>query len=450
MPKQTMTKKPKIKTRKKTLITHVPGMHDILPKEFEYWDYCYSIVQKYADIYNFLKIETPVLEKTDLFSRAIGKETDIVKKEMFSFVDQGKEKLTLRPEWTASVMRAYIENGLSSLAQPVKLYSSGPLFRRERPQAGRFRQFHQTNFEIIGNADPVIDAEVIFVAWNILKKIGLENVVVKINSIGTPENRKEYIDVLIDYFNSKKHLLSAEQKARLKRNPLRLLDSKDEKLKGLIADAPQIIDYLDAESNEHFKNVLEYLDEVEVTYHLDHTLVRGLDYYTRTTYEFVTFNDTKNEYSKALAGGGRYDGLSEELGGKEIPGIGVALGMERIIDEVKENKIPVKRSKKTDVFLIQLGELAKKKSLKIFNDLIEAKISVQESFHRDSIKSQLKQADKHNVRLSLILGQKEALEDTIIVRDMISGIQEIVPLKNLADELKKRLKKPVVTKKEDK
>lgn len=437
------------KRKKGKEVVSVSGMHDIIPTDYKYWDFCLDTIFKYGKIYGYNKISTPVLEKTDLFKSAIGEETDIVGKEMFTFKDKGGEMLTLKPEWSASKMRAYIEDGLQSLPKPVKLMSSGPVFRRERPQAGRFRQFHQADFDIYGSDKPVIDAEVVYIAWSVLKKLGLENVVVKINSIGTYESRKEYLDVLVDYFNSKSGALSVEQKQRLKKNPLRLLDSKDEKLKDIIAEAPQSIDYLDPESHDHFKEVLEYLDEVGITYHLDHTLVRGLDYYTRTTFEFKIYDEEKDEYSATIAAGGRYDDLAYQLGSKEdVSAVGVSFGLERVITKMKEAGIQVEESKKADVFLAQLGELSKKKSLKIFNDLIDAGISVKQSFDRDSVKSQLKQADKFDVKLALILGQKEALEGTILVRDMSSGIQEETTQKNLIKEVTKRLKKAGVTIKE--
>lgn len=430
------------KRKKGKQITSVTGMHDIVPEDYKYWDYCLNIIEEYGKIYGHNKIETPVLEKTDLFKRAIGEETDIVGKEMFSFKDKGGESLALRPEWSASKMRAYIERGLSNLPKPVKLMSNGPVFRRERPQAGRFRQFHQADYDIYGSDKPVMDAEIIFTAWTALQKMGLKNVVVKINSIGTYESRKEYIDVLVDYFSSKKSMLNAEQKTRLKKNPLRLLDSKDKKLKDIIAEAPQSIDYLEPESHDHFKEVLEYLDEVGVVYHLDHTLVRGLDYYTRTTFEFMVHDDETNEYSYAIASGGRYDDLAYQLGAKEdVSAVGISFGLERVIEQLKEQKVEIKIEKQADVFLAQLGGLAKKKSLKIFNDLIEAGFTVQQSFDRDSIKSQLKQADKFDAKVSLILGQKEALDGTILLRDMASGIQEEVTQEKLVKEIRTRMKK---------
>jgi len=435
------------KTRKREVLTRVTGMHDLLPEDFVWWNQTLDLIKKYASVYSFQDLSTPVLEKTTLFTRGIGKSTDIVSKEMFSFQDKGGDNLTLRPEWTASVARAYVENGMRTWPQPVKLFSVGPLFRRERPQAGRYRQFHQANFEIIGNDRPVLDAEVIFLSWNILKKLGLNNVEIQINSIGCPECQPEYSDVLINYFSSKKQRLCSDCKRRLKRNPHRILDCKKESCQAIAADAPQTVDYLCEDCHNHFKDVLEYLDEVEVFYNLNPSLVRGLDYYTRTTFEFVTKDEETGKTSIALGGGGRYDGLIEQLGGEETGAVGIALGLERIIEEVKKQNIAPRKAKAPDVYLVQLGELAKKRGLKVFQDMVDNNIKVKAIFSKDSIKSQLRQADKLRAKLSLILGQKEALEDSILIRDMESGIQEVAPLKNLAEEVKKRLKSNGVTKK---
>lgn len=436
--------------RKRKQVQSVKGMHDILPMESKYWEFYFDTVRDLARLYDYRYMETPVLEKSELFKRAIGEETDIVSKEMYTFKDKSNESLTLRPEWTASFMRAYIENGLSHQAQPVKVYTHGPLFRRENPQAGRYRQFHQANFEVIGSDKSVMDSEIIFLGWILLKKLGFKNIIVKINSIGTPDSRKEYLDVLINYFTTKKSALNAEQKQKLKKNPLRLLDSKDKKMKAIIEEAPQSIDYLDEESHEHFKSVLEFLDEVEVTYQLDHTLVRGLDYYSRTTFEFFVLDEKTGEYSLALGGGGRYDYLAAELGDKNeetAAAIGMGLGSERIIEQMKALGIKPPEETGIDVYLVQLGDLAKKKSLKIFHDLVESGLTVKQSFNRDSIKSQLKQADKNKAKVALILGQKEALEDSILIRDMDSGIQEVIPLKNIAKEIQNRIKKGTIIKK---
>lgn len=443
--KKTVTKIASPKKKKTEALVRVTGMHDLLPDDFIYFDYVLDIIKKLTNIYSFLPIETPVLEKTDLFSRSIGKETDIVSKEMFSFTDKGGDDLTLRPEWTAGIARAYLENGLFQMTQPLKLFSYGPLFRRERPQAGRYRQFHQANFEILGGEKPVLDTEIIYLGWNIFKKIGFKDVEVHLNSIGCPECRPEYLEILVNYLTSKRQRLCGDCKIRLKKNPLRVLDCKRESCQAVVNEAPQSIDYLCEPCHDHFKNLLEYLDEIQVIYHLNPKLVRGLDYYNRTTFEFVL--KEKDKSTAAIAGGGRYDGLFALLGGRPTPAVGFAIGIERVVEKVKERNLVTKKEKGADVFLVQLGELSKKKSLKIFQELVEANIKVKCVLSKDSIKSQLRLADRFNVKLSLILGQKEALEESIMIRDMQSGIQESIPLSKLVDEVKRRLKKIGVAKK---
>lgn len=436
------TKAVSTRTRKrKNPLQSVRGMHDILPDEQKYWDYIIDNFVKTIDPFGFQKIETPVLERTELFARSIGDETDIVSKEMFTFTDKSGESLTLRPEWTASIMRAYIERGMSSLSQPVKLYSLGPLFRHERPQAGRFRQFHQLNFEVIGDKSTVIDAQVIFLAWKILENIGINDIEIQINSIGCPECRGEYRDVLMSFLSSKKNRLCVDCKKRLKKNPLRIFDCKNEKCQAILKDAPDIVDSLCEECHNHFKTILEYLDELSIPYNLNSKLVRGLDYYTRTTFEIWYKGSKENAAASALGGGGRYDNLAELLGGRPTAAIGMALGVERIKNILEEKNINVpERSKKTDVLLIQLGDLAKKKALGIFDEMIKGGIKVKEALHKSSIKSQLRLADNLGAKFAVIIGQKEILDKTVLIRDMKSGIQEIVSYDKLLEELKMRLR----------
>lgn len=441
--------KPKLKEKiKQNPIQAVRGMHDVLPSDQKYWDYILEIIFKLIKSYSFQKIEVPVVEKTELFTRGIGTATDIVSKEMFTFTDKNGESLTLRPEWTAGIARSYVEHGMIVLPQPVKLYSFGPVFRHERPQAGRFRQFHQFNLEIIGGRQPVLDAEIIYLTWEILKKIGLKNLEVQINSIGCRECRNEYKEALINFLSHKKQRLCDNCKKRIKKNPLRVLDCKKEKCQNILEEAPQIIDFLCEGCHNHFKSVLEYIDELEIVYNLNPRLVRGLDYYTKTTFEIwpkVLEKDLElkeeTPAASALAGGGRYDGLIELLGGKPTPAIGAALGFERIINLFKEQKIIIPEGeKKPDVLLIQLGELAKKKALKIFNEMVENGINAREALHKDSIKSQLRLASNLGAKFAVILGQKEVLDKTLLIRDMENGIQEIINVKKLVPELKKRLK----------
>jgi len=376
-----------------------------------------------------------------LFVRGIGEVTDVVEKEMFSFQDKDGESLTLRPEWTAGIARSYIEHGMHSLPQPQKLYSLGPIFRYSRPQAGRYRQFHQLNLEILGDIHPILDAEIIFLCWKYFLELGLKDLEIRINSIGCRECRAQYKEMLKDYYILKQRMLCEDCKRRLKANPLRLLDCKQRQCQTLAQGAPQIIDYLCEECHDHFKSVLEFLDECEVPYALDPRLVRGLDYYTKTAFEiWPKFHEAQGAVPLSLVGGGRYDELVELLGGEPTPSVGVAIGVERVVSVVQEQKIELP-SKTPEVFLAQLGELAKKKSIKIFDKLLEEGIRTQEALSKDSLKSQLALADKLKVALTLILGQKEAAEETILLRDMKSGIQEIIDLENIVEEIKKRLKK---------
>lgn len=432
------TFKPKARSRKQALQA-VKGMNDILPAQMKYWDFVNKIIEEQLVPFSFNKIETPILEKTELYQRSTGEETDIVQKEMFSFKTKGGEDVSLRPEGTPGVVRAYIENGMSNLTQPVKLFYIGPMYRYEKPQAGRFRQFHQLNLEAIGNSHPVLDAEIIYLFHKIFIKLGLRDIEVQINSVGCKECRKEYRDTLVDYFTPKKRQLCEDCKKRLKNNPFRILDCKKDKCTNIAAGAPPIIDYLCEECDQHFKRVLEYLDEAEITYNLNTTLMRGLDYYTKTTFEFWPADD-KESAQNALGGGGRYDNLVKMMGGQETPAVGAALGIERIIERLQTKEVKLPEEKKPDVLLIQLGELAKKKSLKIFENLLESGIFVRETLHRDSIKSQLRYADKLGVKFSLILGQKEAQEDMILVRNMDDGVQELIKLEKVVEDIKKRIR----------
>jgi histidyl-tRNA synthetase len=427
---------PKQKVKQKAIIP-VRGMEDILPQDEKYWDYLLSLSEKYAHAFGFKKIKTPVLERTELFVRGIGSGTDIVSKEMFFFQDRGGDNLALRPEWTAGIVRAYVEHGMFTLPQPQKFYSFGPIFRHERPQTGRWRQFHQINFEVIGNRQPVIDAQIISCAWKILQGMGLKNIEVQINSIGCGVCRPTYIQIFMDFLAKRRYRLCDDCKKRLKKNPLRVLDCKREKCQIILAECPQIIDHLCDTCHLHFKQTLEYLDEMEVVYNLNPKLVRGLDYYTKTVFEIWQKDDAVGK--AALASGGRYDDLVELLGGKKTYACGVALGCERIIEQVKKQNVPIPERKKADVLFVQLGDLAKRKALKIFYDLVANDINVCEIFHKDSIKSQLSIANTLGVKFTVILGQKEVLDGTILIRDMTTGVQEIINAEKLISELKKRL-----------
>lgn len=433
-----MAKKPKFQ--------RPAGMHDILPGDQQYFQKVYGICENIANFYGFKKIDTPILEDTNLYSKGTGLTTDIVQKQMYTLRTKGGDYLTLRPEFTPGIVRAYIGHGMQNLPQPVKLYSIGPVFRHEKAQAGRYRQFHHFNLEVIGDGNPVIDAQIIQVFYNILFELKLKNLIVEINSIGDNQCRPYYKKLLLSYFKGRVESLCADCRRRLKESPLRILDCKEEKCQRIISQAPQIIDHLCDECHRHFKSVLEFLDEIELPYHLNPYLVRGLDYYTKTVFEIFLespkkMEDKEQSVRNALVGGGRYDSLVKLLGGEDEKASGGAMGIERVITAMKAREMKFPKPAGASVFLAQLGTLAKRKSLKLLEDFRKAKIQVAESFGKDSLKAQLKMADRIRTKYTLLLGQREALEGTIIIRDMKTGKQETVKLEKVIKEIKKRLKK---------
>ncbi|MFA7171482.1 MAG: histidine--tRNA ligase [Candidatus Paceibacterota bacterium] len=442
MPRVKKEEQPEKKVRKKMKpIQAVKGMKDILPPEQFIWEHILETSRHMCQDFGFGRIETPIVENTDLFKRGVGQVTDIVEKEMFSFETQGGDKISLRPEGTAGVVRSYIENGMSRWSQPVRLYYDGSMFRYDKPQQGRYREFHQFGAEVIGEDSPAIDAHVIYLAWKIFQKIGIKDISIQINSIGCATCRAKYKKLLTDYYDMKINKLCIDCKRRLEKNPMRLLDCKEEKCMQVAAGAPQIIDNLCPECNGHFKSVLEFLDELEIPYVLNSNLVRGLDYYTRTVFEIWAEGDDNDSRQTALGGGGRYDGLIGLLGGEETPAVGFSFGVERVAEKVMKLNLDLEPKISKDVFLIQLGDLARRKVMKAFDKIIDTDISVGESVGRGSIKSQLRMANKAHAKLALIIGQKEALDNTIIVRDMKSGMQETVIAEDVVKEVRRMLSK---------
>lgn len=428
--------------------TRLRGMRDVLTDEYKYWNLTLKKADDLAAIYGFKRIETPVLEKLDLYERSTGKETDVVSKEMYSFVDLGGEKIALRPELTPSMVRAYIEHGMFNLPQPLKLYSIGQCFRHDKPQAGRYRQFNQFDVEVFGEAGAATDAQLILMAYNFFKELQI-NVQVQINSIGCPDCRPEYVKNINEFYKErgKRSKLCNDCKRRLVKNPLRLLDCKEEACQAIREDAPQIVDSLCDSCRDHFIKVLEYLDDLDIQYNLNPYLVRGLDYYNRTVFEFTLADeeaeeggDSRDRQSRqaSLGGGGRYDGLVEYMGGRPTPACGFGLGMERTINIIKEKNIPIKEEAKNYIFLAQIGEQAKRKAFVLFEDMRRAGFDIRQAITKDSLKSQLEDANRLGAKYTLILGQKEIIDGTIIIRDMESGAQEVVDMKKVQAEMTKR------------
>lgn len=417
------------------------GMHDILPEDQVYFKKVQKSVENITNYYSFSRIDTPVLEYAEIFVKGTGFATDIVEKEMYSFRTKGGDTVALRPEFTPGFARSYIEHGMHNLSQPVKLWTLGPVFRHERPQAGRYRQFWQFEINALGDKSPSIDSQIIQMSYDILKDLSFKNITVDINSIGDQECRPYFKKILTNYFKSRKSTLCSDCQRRLRENPLRILDCKEEKCQRVKVGAPQIIDHLCENCHNHFKQVLEFLDELELPYTLNPYLVRGLDYYTKTVFEILQKSE-EGSVQGVLVGGGRFDGLIKLLGGRDTPAVGAAGGIDRIVNLMKARQVKVgEKQQEAKIFLAQLGQLAKRKSLKLFEEFRAVKIPVAESFSKDSLRTQLKTADKMKIRWVLIFGQKEALEDFVTLRDMKTGVQKEIKLGKVLQEMKNKIKK---------
>ncbi|MFH0969429.1 MAG: histidine--tRNA ligase [Patescibacteria group bacterium] len=450
-----MVKKVKIKKKYKkkgkviktsvidTILLQPPrGMRDILPEDQPYWEHIRKNLSRLSYEYGFQRIDVPLVEYANLFNRSIGEGTDIIDKEMYAFTTRGGDRVALRPEMTAGICRAYIQHGMNVLSKPIKLFSIGQIYRYDRPQEGRYREHWQANFDIFGEDNPIMDAHLIQLAHRLVTSLGIKNIEFQINSIGCAQCRKDYRNLLVSYFESRKQKLCQNCKRRLEVNPLRILDCKEDKCVQVGSNAPQTVDHLCADCHLHFKNLLEYLDELNLPYVINNRLVRGLDYYTRTVFEI--WSGEKGGKNFSLGGGGRYDRLIKMLGGEDTPAIGFGLGLDRIAIEMKRTNVKIHKTPAPRVFLAQLGELAKKKSLNMFSELEKNGIPVAESFGRGSLKSQLRVADKFQVEITLIIGQKEALDDTVIVKNMKTGSQETVANEKIINAVKKILKNDII------
>ncbi len=420
------------------------GTHDALPEDHQYMTYIKKAVRHRARQAGYKRIDPPMFEHQGVFQRGIGEHTDIVEKELFTVVgrkdDEGKSaQFALRPEFTAGICRSYIEHGMQQLPQPVELYAIGQCFRYDRPQKGRYRQFNQFDFEVIGLRDPSLDAQLIHVVTKVLSDLKiLDRLKLQINNIGTPEDRKNFTAALKDYFIGKERHLPAQDVARLQHNPLRLLDSKEEDTQILLKNAPKMDQFINDESKKFHETLLEYLDELEIDYTPNPGLVRGLDYYTQTVFEFW---DSSSGAQNAIGGGGRYDGLIELLGGKPTPGVGFAGGVERVIWHMKEAGVTVPNKDQVDVFVAQLGPEAKKKCLLLVSKLREKGVHTVGALGEASLKSQMRLADKFESRFTLLLGKLEVKENTIILRDMKAGKQKQISYNDAIPEIIKALGK---------
>ncbi len=423
--------------KNKEPIVSVKGMRDIIDEDYYAFQGFFEKAQEVAVYYGFKPIKMPVVEQEELFITSIGIGTDAVDKEMYTLRTKGGDHLALRPEGTAGAMRAYIEHGMQNLPQPVMLYYYGPFFRHDNPQRGRYREFHQFGLEVIGTEKSIADALIIKTTMAILEEAGATNLVVDINSIGDKECRPAYIRELTNYY--KKHIgeLGAIDRERLKTNPLRILDSKDPKTIEINENAPDAVSFLSGEAKKHFKQVLEYLEEMNVPYRINKNLVRGLSYYTHTVFEIMEISEDENVPPLTIAGGGRYDYLAKMLGSKkDVPAMGVAIGVDRIIESPWYAGLAPRIAKKPKMYFIQLGFDAKLKSLNVIEILRKARVPIAQSLSKDSLGSQLGFAEKLGMKYALIFGQKEAMESTVIVRDMSNRSQETVKLSKLLDYIK--------------
>jgi len=411
------------------------GMHDMIGEQAAQYDYLISQFVGVVAAAGYGHIETPMLEDAGLFVRGVGADTDAVSKEMYVFTDRSDHEVALKPEFTAGIVRSYIEQGMGSWPQPVKLFAYGPAFRYDRPQAGRQRQFNQVDVEVLGETASSVDAQVIMLALRFFKRVRLGNVSLQLNSIGDGACRPKYRRALVEYLEANGKRLAPVDRERVERNPLRVLDSKEPATLEVLSDAPQTLNHLCDACQAHFAGVLEYLDDLGVAYELNPLLVRGLDYYTRTVFEFY---GEREGAQASLGGGGRYDGLVELLGGQPTPAVGFALGMERIVLELEAAGALPQPAAIKRVYVASLGEPARLAAFRLIEQLLDGGVAAVGAVDRDGIGSQLARADKLGVTHAIIIGQKEVREETVILRDMASGAQEVLPLGAIVAELRTR------------
>ena len=415
------------------------GTQDILPEETKKWRYIESKLNELMELYNYQEIRTPIFESTELFARGVGGSTDVVQKEMYTFKDKGDRSITLRPEGTAAVVRSYIENKMQGLPnQPIKLYYTGPMFRYERKQKGRYRQFTQFGVEAIGAENPGIDAEVLAMAMHIYQSFGLKHLKLVINSIGDMHSRKVYNDALVKHFEPVIGDFCSDCQNRLHSNPMRILDCKVDKDKEAIKTAPQITDYLNEASKAYFDEVKQHLDDLGIPYVVDPNLVRGLDYYTHTAFELMMDNPNYDGAITTLCGGGRYNGLLELLDGPNQTGIGFALSIERLLLALNEEEIELDIDNEFDLFVVTMGDAADRYAIKLLNDLRKNGIKADKDYMSRKVKGQMKQADRLNANYTVVIGDQELENKNINIKNMQSGETEMIQLDGIVDYLKNK------------
>lgn len=410
----------------------VKGTQDVLPSDSYRWQFIESKMIKTAELFGFREIRVPVFEHTEVFSRNVGDTTDVVQKEMYTFSDKGGRSITLRPELTAGVVRSSIENGLVYGALPEKVCYIGGCYRYEKPQAGRLREFHQFGVECIGAASPAADAEVILLANQVLTNVGVENIALKINSIGCPECRKDYEKALKEYFNAHTDELCDTCIDRLSRNPMRILDCKSPVCSKIAENAPLVTDYLCNQCEEHFTKVKAHLDSAGLKYTVDPHIVRGLDYYTRTVFEFVS---GEIGAQSTVCGGGRYDRLVKQMGGNDTPALGFAIGLERLLLLLNNSNVSIPQGKKCDIYIVPMGESASLKATEICNTLRADGFEAQTDICSRSLKAQMKYADKIGAKFTTVIGDNELVSGKTVIKNMNNGETKEVSIKNLSDEL---------------
>lgn len=415
------------------MLTQTPkGTKDILPIESYKWQYIESQIAKVCTNFGYKEIRTPVFEHTELFQRGVGDTTDIVQKEMYTFLDKGNRSISLRPEGTAGVVRSYIENGMSSLPQPVKLYYNISAYRYEKMAKGRYREFHQFGVEAFGSKGPSIDVEIISLISLFFESLGLKDVGLNINSIGCPVCRKAYNEKLMNYFRPSLDKLCGLCNNRFERNPLRIIDCKEEKCKSITSGAPAILDNLCEGCNEHFEGLKKGLDNLGIAYNIDKNIVRGLDYYTKTVFEFISENVGTQG---TICGGGRYDGLVEACGGPSTPAIGFGLGIERLLMEMESQGVSIPPQQEVEIYIATIGEIADTYAGKLVYELRKRQIPAEKDLLQKSLKAQMKYADKLGAKYTIVLGDDEIKNKKATLKNMKNGEQVEVALDNIHEEI---------------